>query len=208
MSGFLWSCVEIGLGRPKNCWSKICDLNCVTQNFWSKITLPNIYIQANIQTSLLARMLLFGFVSNSWQEIFSILEKWRPSHQCLSLLHKKLFQTQPHFSQSAIKKHGFAFEKEPCVCVAPPSSKRDHLDLSRPPLQVCPKSVHIVCGADEIYLLLTFISATKIGWTTENHSLGFQEADRLDAASGSKLGHHNSAPGVSAPTQWNLHSLH
>ena len=148
MSGFLWSCVEIGLGRPTNCWSKICDLNCVTQNFWSKITLPNIYIQANIQTSLLARMLLFGFVSNSWQETSSILEKWRPSHQCLSLLHKKLFQTQPHFSQSAIKKHGFAFEKRTvCLCC---SSK---LQAWSPwpfqsPLKVCPKSVYIVCNTN------------------------------------------------------------
>ena len=37
-----------------------------------------------------------------------------------------------------------------------------------------------------------------MGWTKENHSLGFHEAGRLHAASGCNLGQHNCAPGVTA----------
>ena len=82
MSGFLWSCVEIGLGRPKKLTpNQIVDPKFVTWNVLPKTCDPKflypIYIYwGYIKTSLLAHMLLFWFVSDSWG--FAIFVKRPP----------------------------------------------------------------------------------------------------------------------------------
>ena len=56
--------------------------------------------------------------------------------------------------------------------------------------------------------MLTRRTWIQIGWTRVIHGLRFQEAGRLRAASGSELGHHDCAPGVTAPTQNPLGARH
>ena len=55
---------------------------------------------------------------------------------------------------------------------------------------------------------LTRRSWNKIGWTRVNHGYRFQEAGSLHAASGSELGHHNCAPGLTCPIQNPLGARH